>query len=187
MANIHRNISIHGLANLLGERFLYRKNGAGKLIAASRPVLDDKLKYEGIKKMPQEALREAATHAAFSYAEEVYVNKARRNNTTVYSIALTDWFGAPSVREIDVDEWTGRVGETIRVKARDNIKVAAVFVVIRSANGNVLEMGEALQSGTAGSPWWNYTTRSRVSITPFPSVEAIAYDLAGNRDSFVIN
>lgn len=186
MANIDRNISIHGLANLLGERFLYRRAGAGKLIAANKPVFDENLKYAGMKKTSHEAFREAATHAAFLHAAEAYVNKARQSDTTAYSIALTDWFGAPSVRQIDVDQWTGRVGETIRVKARDNIKVAAVFVVIRAANGDVLEMGEALPSGT-GSAWWNYTTRSRVNITPFPSVEAISYDLAGNHDSFVIN
>ena len=186
MANIHRNISIHGLANLLGERFLYRKAGTGKLIAANKPLFDDNHKYAGIKKTRQEALREAATHAAFSYSEEAYVNKARRNDTTPYSIALTDRFGAPRVLEMDVDEWTGGIGQTIRVKARDNIKVATVYIVIRDASGNVLETGEAVQSN-AGSPWWNYITKSRIRMSPFPTIEAIAQDLSGNRVSFVID
>jgi hypothetical protein len=59
-------------------------------------------------------------------------------------------------------------------------------VVIRDAEENVLEMGEAVQS-EAGSIWWNYTTKSLVTMTPFPSVEAIAQDLPGNSDSFIIN
>jgi hypothetical protein len=50
----------------------------------------------------------------------------------------------------------------------------------------VLEMGKAVQSA-AGSPWWNYTTKSRVTMTPFPLVEAIAQDLPGNQDSFAIS
>jgi hypothetical protein len=186
MAHIDRNISIHGLATLLGERFLYRKTTTGKFIVANKRIFGETLKHTATKKTYQEALREAAAHAAFSCTEELYANRATRTLATSYSMALIDSFGAPRVLEIDVDEWTGGIGETIRVKARDNINVAAVVVVIRAANGNMLEIGEAVQS-EAGSPWWNYTTKSRVCIVPFPSVEAIAYDLAGNRDSFVTN
>jgi hypothetical protein len=58
--------------------------------------------------------------------------------------------------------------------------------VIREAQGQILEMGEALQS-KAGSVWWNYTTKSSLPLTPFPSVQAIAFDLPGNRDSFTIS
>jgi hypothetical protein len=184
MANLHRNISIYGLENLLGERFLYRKAGAGKPgVPCHSPARD--LGGE-IKKTPQEALRAASTHAAFSCTEQVYASKAGRNGTTAYSVALSDWFGAPRVLEIDVDAWTGRIGETIRVKVRDNIKVAGVIVAIHDEEGNLLETGEAVQT-EAGSPWWSYVTKSRLRMTPFPHVEATAWDLAGNRDSFVIN
>jgi hypothetical protein len=46
-------------------------------------------------------------------------------------------------------------------------------------------MGEAVQS-EAGSPWWNYTTQTRVALDPFPAVAAIVQDLPGNRDVFVV-
>lgn len=131
-------------------------------------------------------MRKATTYANFANTQEVYINKARENNVTAYSIALTDWFIAPRVLQINIDRWTGEIGQTIRVKARDNILVADVSVVIRDAEENVLETGEAVQS-EAGSAWWNYTTSSCVVMTPFPSVEAIAQDLSGNRDSFIIS
>jgi hypothetical protein len=88
--------------------------------------------------------------------------------------------------EIDVDRWTGEIGQTIRVKARDNVSVAKVSVVIRDADGKLLETGEALQS-EAGSAWWNYTTKTPVAMTPFPSVKAIVQDLPGNRASYTIS
>jgi hypothetical protein len=72
------------------------------------------------------------------------------------------------------------------VKARDNILVAAVTVVIRDPHRNFLEMGEAVRS-EAGAPWWDYTTQTRVDMDPFPVVAALIQDLPGNRDAFVIS
>jgi hypothetical protein len=70
------------------------------------------------------------------------------------------------------------------VKARDNVRVARVSVEIRDAEGKVLETGEAVTS-KPGSAWWKYTTKTCVPMKPFPRVEAIARDLAGNQDSFI--
>jgi hypothetical protein len=56
-----------------------------------------------------------------------------------------------------MDGWTGQMGPTFRVKARDNFMVARVAVVIRDTEGCVLEAGEAIQSKVDGS-WWHYTT-----------------------------
>jgi hypothetical protein len=116
----------------------------------------------------------------------VYITKAKRMGVTPYYIALADWFEAPKVLEINVDSWTGKIGQTIRVKARDNVRVTRVNVVIRDADENILETGEATQS-EPGSIWWNYTTQTVIKMTPFPIVEATAYDLPGNSDSFVIS
>lgn len=185
MANIYKKISIHGLTDLLRDRFMDRKTRSGKTVFASRPM-PGRRKSAGTVRTHQDLLRKATTYASFAQTREVYVNKARGSEVTAYSIALADWFGAPRVLEIDVDAWTGESGQTIRVKARDNVRVAGVSVVIRDAEENVLEMGEAVQS-TDGGPWWNYTTRSRIKLEPFPFVEAIARDLPGNCDSFVIS
>ena len=97
-----------------------------------------------------------------------------------------DWLGAPKVLEINVDDWTGEIGQVIRVKAKDSVMVARVAVVIRDAEENVLEAGEAIQA-EEGSAWWNYRTQSKITMQPFPIVEATAWDLPGNTDSFAIS
>jgi hypothetical protein len=186
MAKLYNNILIFGLNSALGGQLVNRKTCSGKTIIANKPLFDDNREYTETQKAHPAAVREATTYANFAKTQEVYINKAKGTGATAYYIAIADWFGAPKVREINVDGWTGEIGQTIRVKARDNVMVARVSVVIRDAEDNVLEMGEAVQL-EADSVWWNYTTKSLVPMTPFPSVEGIAQDLPGNSDSFIIS
>jgi hypothetical protein len=159
---------------------------SGDTLNVKKPLFDDNLAYTEAQKIQEAAVRDATTYASFAQSQETYVARAEETGLTSYALAMADWFGSPRVLEIDVDNWTGRTGQTIRVKARDNVKVERVWLVIRDAWENVLEMGEAVQS-EAGSPWWNYTTTAVVPMTPFPLLEAIAWDLPGNSDSFFVN
>jgi hypothetical protein len=186
MARLYSNIVILGSNGLVAGQSGNRKDPLERSLLASKPLLDDFRKANENRKGYEAAVREATTYANFSQVQDVYNKKAKRLSVTPYYIALADWFEAPKVLEINVDGWTGKIGQTIRVKARDNVMVAHVIVVIRDADENVLEMGEATQS-EPGSPWWNYTTRRIVPLTPFPIVEATAYDLPGNSDAFVIS
>ena len=186
MENIDRNQFARGWRHPFGRQFVTHQTGSGKSITASKPLFDDSLAYTETGTIRQAAVRDAGTYASFAQTQDLYLRKAEATSTTPYALALADWFIAPKVLEIDVDNWTGNVGETIRVKAKDNVGVAHVTVIIRNAKGEVLEMGEAVQA-KEGSPWWNYTTQNSVLLTPFPTIQAIAFDLPGNRDSFIIS
>jgi hypothetical protein len=186
MARLYSNIVILGSNGLVGGQFTDRKSRVERSILSSRTLLDDYRKTKEARQAHEAAIRESTTYASFAQTQDVYITKAKRMGVTPYYIALADWFEAPKVLEINVDGWTGKIGQAIRVKARDNVKVARVIVVIRDADENVLEMGEATQS-EPGGPWWNYTTKSVVKMSPFPIVEATAHDLPGHNDSFVIS
>jgi hypothetical protein len=149
-------------------------------------MFDDHRYKSDSQQTHREALRAATTFARLAEHEEVYINKARETGSTPYNIAIVDWLGAPKVLEINVDDWTGESGQTIRVKAKDSVMVARVAVVIRDAEENMLEAGEAVQV-EEGSAWWNYRTQSKIKMKPFPIVEATAWDLPGNTDSFAIS
>ena len=174
------------MANLTNPMIARGMTRSGKIIVADKALLDDhRLRLNG-KGSHREGLREAITFANFVETHEVYIHKAMELGTTPYNLAITDWFGSPRVMEIDVDCWTGEIGQTIRVKARDNVMVARVTVAIRDLNENMLESGEAVPSADDDA-WWNYTTQSQIKMTPFPTVEATAEDLPGNTDSFAIS
>ncbi len=185
MPNIYRNIPIHELTEILGGQSANCKTCSGKTLRINEPALDEHRESVETQQTLQDALLQATTYANFARRQEVYVNKARDKHTTAYSLALTDWFGAPAVLLVNVDAWTGKPGQTIRVKAKDNVWVAGVTVVIRNAEGNVLESGEAVPS-KASNRWWKYTTKTCVALSPFPRVEVTAWDLAGNQNTFIL-
>lgn len=186
MANTYRNIFIRGLTDILGNRSVYCRTRTGKTISVGKAPFDDNRKYLEIRKSHPAALREAITYADFARTQDMYLNRELTSGVSAYYIAIVDWFEAPHVLEINVDAWTGKPGQTIRVKARDNVGVAGVSVVIRDQDENVLECGEAVPS-EGGRRWWKYTTRAYVRMEPFPIVEATARDLAGNQDFFAVS
>lgn len=186
MANIYRNIFIHGLTEILGERSASCKTCSGKTIFVGGAPSDDNWKYTERQKSDPAAIRKAIVYADFARTKEAYLNQELVTGVSAYYIAIMDWFSAPKVLVINVDTWTGKPGQMIRIKARDNIGVTGVSVVIRDSQGNVLEAGEAVQSRPS-SPWWKYITQDCADMQPFPTVEVTARDLAGNQGSFKIS
>ena len=186
MANIHGNKFARGGRGIFGEGIVVHQTESGKTILAGMPVFDEHRAYNELEWMHPAAIRDAALYASVAEHHEAYIRKANQLGTTAYALAVADWYGAPRVLQIDVDRWRGNPEEMIRVKARDNVMVASVVIVIRDPEGQIQEMGEARQSH-AGSAWWNYTTQLPVLVTPFPTVQAVAFDLAGNRGSLTID
>ena len=186
MADINRKKYAQGLGGALSSGHVAHQTASGRTIVASKPEFDENLTYTENQTMHQAAVRDASMYASVAENHQAYISKAEETGSTAYAVAVADWYSAPRVLAIDVDGWTGNPGETSRVKARDTVMVASVLLVIRDAQGQVLEMGEAVPS-EAGSAWWNYTTQSSMPLEPFPTVQAIAFDLPGNRDSFIIN
>ena len=93
-----------------------------------------------------------------------------------FNVAVSDWFKKPTVHEIDLSGWTGEIGQTIRVKAQDEIHVAKVHVAIKDLSGAILEEGDAVQ---ADGLWWTYTVTTQVD-EPETRIVATAQDLARN-------
>ena len=155
---------------------------SGKIVVADKPLFDDHRLRKNDKGSHREALREAITFANFVETHEVYIHKAMELGTTPYNLAITDWFGSPKVLEIDVDGWTGEVGQTIRVKAKDDTRVTQVTVRITAADETLLEQGEAAQ---VDNLWWAYTSTTVVADPASARIVATAEDRPGNRAELV--
>jgi len=79
----------------------------------------------------------------------------------------------PSVEEIDLSQYTGQAGQTIRIAAVDLVEVAEVKVIIREAGGAQLESGAATRSPN-GHMYWIYQTTAAAANAAGLTVEAIA-------------
>lgn len=175
MAKIRKNIIIQGFSGTLGEQLVIRQDKAGRTILAVPPTFDPDRTFTEAQLERQERFRNASTYAKDAKTNEEYVQKAEGTPLNPYNVAIADWFHAPEVQEIDMEGWSGQIGEVIRIKAVDDVRVTQVNVVISDENGAVLEQGAAV-SHEGG--WWLYTTQTAISGSP--RVVASARDLPGN-------
>jgi len=85
---------------------------------------------------------------------------------------------SPEILDIDLAGYTGQPGEMIRVRARDDLQVNRVSVLIADANDELVEQGDAAQ-GAVEDWWWEYTTTAACA-TESAKVVAHVEDLAGH-------
>jgi hypothetical protein len=177
MAKVYNNIFVRGLTGAVGDQFVIRRTRSGKTIIANKPTFGENREFTQPQLTQQKAFQKATTYAKSAREHEVYITRAKSKGVSAYNMAVADWFGKPEVLEIDTSEWTGQTGQTIHVKAQDNIQVARVQVRIDNGNGTTFEEGQAVRGFDL---WWRYTTRSDVSLASAPRIVAIAQDLPGN-------
>ena len=178
MAKVLDNLVTEGLSGKLGKRLVFRKGKGGMTILSTRPVFSPDRVFSHAQQAQQSAFRQAATYAKVAMHQPLYIDLTKGTPLNAYNLAIADWFGKPEVLEIDAGEWTGRSGQTIRIKAQDNVKVTNVRVNIHNGAGSIYEQGEALQSETDGM-LWTYITTTNVP-TPPALLDASAQDLPGN-------
>ena len=184
MAKVNNNVVTHGLSGLLGNQIVFRAGKGGRTIVATRPVHDSNRILSPSQLAHQEAFREAIAYAKTTKDEAIYINKAQGTAMSAFNAAVADWFNQPKVQEIDTNGWSGEIGQAIRVKAQDDVRVVKVHVVIRDTSGSVLEQGDAEQEDGL---WWVYTTTTVISSPLTNSITATAQDLPGNSAEFIWN
>jgi len=179
MAKVRNNIVIKGLSGSLGEQLVIKQDKAGRTIVAVKPEFDPNRSFSEAQKGVHENFREATAYAKTAKTEEAYISKAEGTPQSAYNIAVTDWFHAPEILELDASAWHGAIGQVIRVKAMDDVQVTQVNIVITDSAGVALEQGQAVR---ADGLWWNYTTTA--TAPEGPRVVATARDLPGHIAQF---
>ena len=89
----------------------------------------------------------------------MYGTLAKEKQKFSMNVAVADFFHAPEIEEVDLEGYSGKTGELIRVKARDDVQVTRVAVLISDAAGNEIERGDAEKESGLG---WKFTATSDV-------------------------
>jgi hypothetical protein len=85
---------------------------------------------------------------------------------------------APDIQEIDLTDYSGDPGDTIRIRVTDGFRVEKVLVTITNSNGTQVETGTAVQQDNDVD--WVYTaTASNTNLTG-DKITIQAQDLPGN-------
>ncbi len=175
MAKVNNNIITQGLSGMLGNQVLFRQDKAGRTIVATRPRHNPNRIFSQRQQQHRNDFREAVAYAQGARTAAIYISKAAGTPMNPYNVALSDWFHAPQILEIDLGAWSGQPAKVIRVKALDDVLVTQVSISIRDGAGALLEQGPATQ---ADGLWWEYTTRATGSGNL--TVIAAAQDMPGN-------
>lgn len=116
----------------------------------------------------------------------LYASGVTSKRTSAYAVAMTDYLTSPEVRSIWLCGYTGKPGETIRVFARDDFRVAAVSVSVINAAGKVIEAGEAVPQ-TKLNDFWEYQTCVENKGWRDCRVTVLVHDHAGNIASSTVH
>src|SRR3989337_1546981 len=176
MSQVFDNIVLSGLTGSLGGKLVLRRGRRGQPIVSAKPVFAPNREFTAAQKEHQQAFREATAYAKSARRENVYLARAEKTGQTPYNVAVADWFNKPQITALDVTGWKGQTGQTIRIKAIDDVRISRVSVVITDGNGLVFEQGNA-QPGDAS--WWTYITTAQANGNR--RLDVTALDLPGNK------
>lgn len=174
------NRVMRGASGALGDELVFRQR-AGKTVISVPPLprLDNptedqkavRIKFEAASRYARTAIEDPDLKAAY--------NAKAKRGMSAYNVALTDFFKAPLVTGIDISNYSGSPGDTIRVLATDDFKVQAVRVSILNAAGAVVEEGAAI-TAPEGNDLWIYTATTANTAAAEGKVSVQASDLPGN-------
>jgi hypothetical protein len=177
MAKIVNNLVLHGISGMIGKQLVIRKLKGGEYVLSSAPAGTEGQEATPKQKQHQEHFRKAVLYAKAAKNKPEYLALAKARGVSSFNVATADFFHPPEILDIDVSAYTGAVGESITIKAVDDVKVTTVGVLIADDNNTLIEKGQA--SVSPQDPHvWVYTT---TAVSPAPTVKVIidVADLAG--------
>lgn len=165
MAKSIDNVMTYGASGLLGN-VVFRRVG-NKVFICKRPTPSDKPPTAEQLEC-REHFRKAQRYAADAIRTPHLKAYYETGKGSAYHAALRDARKAPEIKDI-------RPGPVIRIKARDNFRVQAVWVVILQPSGALWEEGHAVNTNTFE---WEYKVKKTPPTDMILHVSAT--DLPGN-------
>lgn len=180
MAKADNNVLLSKLSGSIGKQVTIKQRG-GKTIVSKAQAPREKA-ATGKQLEAQDKFSEATAYAKGVLADPdmaaVYRSMAQPGQNA-YNIAIRDAYNAPVIEQVETGTYSGKPGDTIMVRAIDDFRVYRVTVAVYSAEGVMLEEGNALM-GRNGKDWLYTATTGNDSLAGC-RVMATAEDLPGNR------
>jgi hypothetical protein len=111
--------------------------------------------------------------------KQIYEDAAARKGYPAFAVSVADFLLAPAIDEINLEAYTGKTGDTIKVRASDDVEVKGVTVSIRAQGGAVLESGPAVFMPASGT--WDYTATTDLAQGQAVSIDVGASDRPGHK------
>jgi hypothetical protein len=182
MSRITNNPLVEGARGNFGKQFVYKKRGRHTHIARM-PVTNNVAEPTVNQTKVRDLFAEAAYYAKGVLSSPELKNEYKKKappGASAYNMAFRDYVKPPVVKSIDTGKYTGAIGSTITVSAKDDFRVAEVVVSIRTAAGVLVEEGNAILNPINRNKW-TYTVLVENGILDGTVITATASDLPGNK------
>jgi hypothetical protein len=177
MSKVTFNRLIDGVSGRMGNFIFYEADGQtlSRAVPKSTGRRSEKQKANSIRFL--NAQRYAARALADPALKAAY-KAACRGHQNPRNLAIRDALRGPAVESINLEGYTGKPSQIVRVKAVDDFRVVQVKVTVRGPAGELIEEGLAALTPDGGE--WHYGTQVEVSAGQSLSITAVAQDTPGN-------
>lgn len=187
MSNISENLLVKMARGNVGKQFVYRRHGNDTHIAKMPKVNKDRQPtqdQENVRSLFSLASLYAQGAVSSMELKQQYQRKVTPGKTA-FNVAFKDYLKAPVVNKIDTTSYTGAIGSTIAVTAKDDFRVAKVTVGIYTLDNELVEQGIAVLNPTNRAQWIYTATEDHIALDG-STIKATAKDLPGNEGTLTV-
>lgn len=158
-----------------------RKGRRGKYTLSNKPDMSELTPSEA-----QAAQRKVFARAV-DYGKSVladpdqlafYEGLAEQKDMPVLALCVGDYLNSPTMDDLDLSGYRGRVGDSILITTHDDVGVVKVNVELTRTDGTNIERGQAVPLGFGS---WAYIATVPVATGTDIFIEAEAFDRPGSR------
>jgi hypothetical protein len=174
MADVNLNALVDGLSGKVGKNVVLRQRG-GRTFLSTRPAGSSivSVKQQEQRDRFQRAVRYARTALLKPEVKAEYEELVKdKEFLSSFTAAVTDYFKAPEISEIDLSGYTGKAGDQIIMRSSANFKITEVEVTLLQVDGTVVESGDAVSTDPARLEWTYLATQEVALITGLKVVVA---------------
>jgi hypothetical protein len=177
-------MKFHGFIDKISGKvggLVVRKGRHGKYTLANTPDFSEVVPSEaqlGQRKVFGRAVEYANGVKADPDKLAFYEGLAEQKDMPSFALCVGDYLNAPTMDDLDLSVYTGKVGDSILIATHDDVGVVKVNVELTKMDGTRIEKGQAVDLG-AGN--WAYIATVPVTTGTDIFIEAEALDRPGNR------
>jgi hypothetical protein len=182
MAKVKDNILLQGFSGTIGKSLTFRQIGGQTFVSnyQKAPTGEPTEKAVAARTRFAEATAYARRVVKDPELKAMYQAKVQ-GGQRAFNIAVMDAMQPPVVENIQVENFQGRAGNEIKVRATDDFKVDKVVISVYSHTGELLEQGNA--GLKENSDHWIYHLTQNIPVLAGSKITAVASDLPGNSGS----
>lgn len=186
MARVVKNIITQGLSGMLGDQVVFSQRRKGQTfisVAPQSPSGPVTPAQQAHRTKFQQAIFYARNAAQDPATKALYADKAKAEELTVFNVIVADFMKAPDIHSLDLTDYTGQVGDPIRIVVEDDFAVERVRVKIENGDGTLVEEGEAAPQANPAE--WLYTATANNASLVSDKLTVTVNDRPGNVDTEV--